>query len=57
MSKTVNLNEKIKLTPARTIQEETEDNWMYSLEEDTVKLEDLVVLRVSDYVVDNTEKT
>jgi len=57
MSKIVNLNEKIKLTPSKPIQEETEDNWMYSLTEDTVQLEDVIVLRPSTITIDKTKKT
>ena len=57
MSKIVNLNEKIKLTPSKPIQEDAEDNWMYSLTEDTVQLEDIVVLRPSTITIDKTKKT
>ena len=54
--KIVSLDEKIKLTPSRPILEETEDNWMYSLTEDTVQLEDFVVLRPSTIKIDNADK-
>ena len=54
--KIVNLNEKIVLKPSRPPQTpdvwESDDNWMYSLTEDTVQLEDQVVLSASDYTVD-----
>ena len=54
--KIVNLNEKIVLKPSRPTQTpdvwESDDNWMYSLTEDTVQLEDQVVLSASDYTVD-----
>ena len=54
--KIVSLDEKIKLTPSRPILEETEDNWMYSLTEDTVQLEDFVVLRPATIKIDNADK-
>ena len=54
--KIVSLDEKIKLAPSRPILEETEDNWMYSLTEDTVQLEDFVVLRPSTIKIDNADK-
>lgn len=57
MSKIVNLNEKIELKPVKTIKEDAEDNWMYSLEEDTVQLEDLIVLRPSTITIDKPKKT
>ena len=50
--KIVSLDEKIKLTLSRPILEETQDNWMYSLTEDTVQLEDFVVLRPATIKVD-----
>ena len=54
--KTVTLNEKIVLKPSRPPQTpdvwESDDNWMYSLTEDTVPREDQKVLSVSDYTVD-----
>lgn len=54
--KIVSLNEKIKLTPSRPILEETQDNWMYSLTEDTVQLEDFVVLRPATIKIDKDSK-
>ena len=54
--KIVTLDEKITLKPSGPILEETEDNWMYSLTEDTVQLEDIVVLRPSTIKVDKTRK-
>ena len=54
--KIVTLDEKITLKPSGPILEETEDNWMYSLTEDTVQLEDLVVLRPSTIKVDKNRK-
>ena len=54
--KIVTLDEKITLKPSGSIQEETQDNWMYSLTEDTVQLEDLVVLKPAYIKVDKTRK-
>lgn len=54
--KIVSLDEKIKLTLSRPILEETQDNWMYSLTEDTVQLEDFVVLRPATIKVDKDSK-
>ena len=55
--KIVTLDEKITLKPSGPILEETEDNWMYSLTEDTVQLEDLVVLRPSTITRGNTNES
>jgi hypothetical protein len=54
--KIVTLDEKITLKPSGPVLEETEDNWMYSLTEDTVQLEDLVVLKPAHIKVDKTSK-
>lgn len=54
--KIVSLDEKIKLTLSRPILEETQDNWMYSLTEDTVQLEDFVVLRPATIKIDKDSK-
>lgn len=57
MSKIVNLNEKIELKPASPIIDEAEDNWMYSLEQDTVEFKDQIVLTPSTITIDKTKKT
>lgn len=57
MNKIVNLNEKIELKPCTPIQDDAEDNWMYSLEQDTVKLKDQIVLTPSTITIDKPKKT
>ena len=54
--KIVTLDEKITLKPSGPALEETQDNWMYSLTEDTVQLEDLVVLKPAHIKIDKTRK-
>ena len=55
--KIVTLDEKITLKPSGPALEETQDNWMYSLTEDTVQLEDLIVLRPSTITRGNTNES
>jgi hypothetical protein len=55
--KIVTLDEKITLKPSGPILEETQDNWMYSLTEDTVQLEDIVVLKPATITRGNTNES
>jgi len=56
MKKIVELNEPAVLRPSRVVEEMVEDNWMFSLTEDTVSIEDTIALTVQE-VVDNSKKT
>lgn len=56
MKKIVELNEPVVLKPSQTVSEMVEDNWMYSLTEDTVQIEDTIAITV-EQVVDNSRKT
>ena len=53
--KIVTVDEPIVLKPSQTVSELVEDNWMYSLEEDTISIEDTIALTV-EQVVDNSNK-
>ena len=53
--KIVTVDEPIVLKPSQTVSKMVEDNWMYSLTEDTVKIEDTIALTV-EQVVDNSKK-
>lgn len=55
MKKIIELNEPIVLKPSQTVSEMVEDNWMFSLTEDTVQIEDTIALTVQE-VVDNSKK-
>lgn len=56
MNKIVELNEPTVLKPSHIVEEMVEDNWMFSLTEDTIQIGDTIALTVQE-VVDNSRKT